>query len=62
MAGEVSTAGIKIQYCVETSAGVRPTANYKEKESSATLKVAEYVTGISGLTADRKQQSGRWRF
>ena len=52
MAGEVSSAGIKIQYCVETSAGVRPTTGYKEKETGATLKIAEYVTGISGLTAE----------
>lgn len=55
MAGEVSSAGIKIQYAVETSAGVRPTTGYKEKESGATLKIAEYVTGISGLTADFEQ-------
>lgn len=55
MAGEVSSAGIKISYCVETSAGVRPTSNYVEKESGATLRIAEYVTGISGLTADFEQ-------
>ena len=55
MAGEVSSAGIKIQYCVETSAGVRPTTSYLEKASGATLKIAEYVTGISGLTADFEQ-------
>ena len=55
MAGEVSSAGIKIQYCVETSAGVRPTTGYAEKTSGATLKIAEYVTGISGLTADFEQ-------
>ena len=55
MAGEVSSAGIKIQYAVETSAGVRPTTGYKEKEAGATLKIAEYVTGISGLTAEFEQ-------
>lgn len=55
MAGEVSSANIKISYAVETSAGVRPTSGYKEKESGATLKIAEYVTGISGLTADFEQ-------
>jgi len=55
MAGEVSSAGIKIKYAVETSAGVRPTTGYLEKASSATLKIAEYVTGISGLTADFEQ-------
>ena len=55
MAGEVSTAGIKISYCVEQTAGVRPTSGYQEKESGATLNIAEYVTGISGLTADFEQ-------
>lgn len=55
MAGEVSSANIKISYAVETSAGVRPTSGYKEKESGATLRIAEYVTGISGLTADFEQ-------
>ena len=55
MAGEISTAGIKIQYCVETTAGTRPTTGYKEKETSSTLKIAEYVTGISGLTAEFEQ-------
>ena len=55
MAGEVSSAGIKIKYAVETSAGVRPTTGYLEKASSGTLKIAEYVTGISGLTADFEQ-------
>ena len=55
MAGEISTAGIKIQYCIEATAGTRPTTGYKEKESSATLKIAEYVTGISGLTAEYEQ-------
>ena len=55
MAGEVSSAGIKIKYAVETSAGVRPTTGYLEKTSGATLKIAEYVTGISGLTAEFEQ-------
>ena len=55
MAGEVSSAGIKISYCVETTAGTRPTSGYKEKETSATLKIADYVTGISGLTAEFEQ-------
>ena len=52
MAGEISTAGIKILYAVETSANVRPTTGYLEKKSGSTLKIAEYVTGISGLAAD----------
>lgn len=55
MAGEVSTAGIKIEYAYEATAGTRPTSGYVEKESGATLKIAEYVTGISGLTAEREQ-------
>ena len=57
MAGEVSSAGIKIEYAPETTAGTRPTAagSYKEKASAGTLKIAEYVTGISGLTAEREQ-------
>lgn len=55
MAGEISACGVKISYCVETSAGVRPTTGYKEKESGAALKIAEYVTGISGLTAEYGQ-------
>lgn len=55
MAGEISSADIKIQYCPETSAGVRPTSGYKEKATGATLRIAEYVTGISGLTADYEQ-------
>ena len=55
MAGEVSSAGIKISYCAEATAGTRPTSGYKEKATSATLKIAEYVTGISGLTAEFEQ-------
>lgn len=57
MAGEVSSAGIKIEYAPEASVGVRPTAagSYKEKATSGTLKIAEYVTGISGLTAEFEQ-------
>lgn len=30
MAGEMTTAGIKVKYCVETTAGTRPTASYTE--------------------------------
>ena len=55
MAGEISSAGITIKYCAETTAGTRPTTGYAEKTSSATLKIAEYVTGISGLGADYDQ-------
>ena len=52
MAGEVSTAGIKILYAPETTAGTRPTSGYKAKGTSATLDINEYVTGVSGLGAD----------
>lgn len=55
MAGEVSTAGIKIKYAAETTAGTRPTTGYAEKASGATLNIADYVTGISGLTAEWEQ-------
>lgn len=55
MAGEVSSAGIKISYCMEGTAGVRPTSGYQEKEPGATLNIADYVTGISGLTAEFEQ-------
>ena len=52
MAGEVSTLGIKIGYCAESTAGTRPTTGYAGKASGATLKISEYVTGASGFAAD----------
>lgn len=57
MAGEISTADIRIYYAVETAAGTRPTtlSAWKEKPTSGTLRIAEYVTGISGLTAEYEQ-------
>lgn len=55
MAGEISTAGIVIKYCPETTAGTRPTTGYKTKATGATLNIADYVTGISGLTAEYEQ-------
>ena len=55
MAGEISSAGITIKFASESTAGTRPTTGYVEKTSGATLKIAEYVTGISGLTADYDQ-------
>ena len=55
MAGEVSTAGIVIKYAPEVSAGVRPVQGYKTKNASGTLNIADYVTGISGLTAEWEQ-------
>jgi hypothetical protein len=55
LAGEISSANITIKYAVEATANVRPTSGYAEKTSGGTLKIAEYVTGISGLTADFDQ-------
>jgi len=55
MAGEISSADIKIKYAAEATAGVRPTSGYKEKATGATLNIADYVTGISGLTAEFEQ-------
>jgi len=55
MAGEISTAGIKIKYATEATAGTRPTTGYLEQAPSTTLKIAEYVTGISGLGAEFEQ-------
>lgn len=52
MAGEISSAGVKILYAPESTAGVRPTTGYKEKATAGTLAIADYVTGISGLGAD----------
>lgn len=52
MAGEISTAGIKIFYAAESTAGTCPSTGFKEKASGATLNIADYVTGVSGLGAD----------
>jgi len=52
MAGEISSAGVKIYYAVEASVGVCPSSGFKEKATSATLNIADYVTGVSGLGAD----------
>lgn len=52
MAGEISSAGVKILYAPESTAGTRPTTGYKEKATAGTLAIADYVTGISGLGAD----------
>lgn len=52
MAGEISTAGIKIFYAAESTAGTCPSTGFKEKATGATLNIADYVTGVSGLGAD----------
>lgn len=52
MAGEISSAGLKILYAPESTAGQMPSTGFKEKATGATLNIADYVTGISGLGAD----------
>lgn len=52
MAGEISSAGIKIYYAPESTAGSCPSTGFKQKATSATLNIADYVTDISGLGAD----------
>ena len=55
MAGEISSANISIKYATETTAGTRPTTGYLAKAAGSTLNIADYVTGISGLTAEYEQ-------
>ena len=43
MAGEVSSAGIKISYCAEATAGTRPTSGYKEKATSAVQGAVQLI-------------------
>ena len=52
MAGEISSAGIKILYAPESTLDTCPSTGFKEKAASGTLNIADYVTGISGLGAD----------
>lgn len=52
MAGEISSAGVKIYYAPESTAGTMPSTGFKQKATSATLNIADYVTGVSGLGAD----------
>lgn len=52
MAGEISSAGVQIFYAPEASVDVCPSSGFKQKATSATLNIADYVTGISGLGAD----------
>ena len=55
MAGEISSADIKIKFCAETTAGTIPVTGYAENVAASYLKIAEYVTGISGLGAEYDQ-------
>ena len=53
MAGEISSAGVQIYYAPESSAvDTCPSTGFKQKATGATLNIADYVTGISGLGAD----------
>lgn len=52
MAGEISTADIKIYYAPESAVDTCPSSGFKQKAAGATLNIADYVTGISGLGAD----------
>lgn len=52
MAGEISSAGVKILYAPESTVDTCPSTGFKEKASTGTLNIADYVTGISGLGAD----------
>lgn len=52
MAGEISSAGVKILYAPESTVDTCPSSGFKEKNASGTLNIADFVTGISGLGAD----------
>ena len=52
MAGEISSAGVQIWYAPESAVDTCPSTGFKQKATSATLNIADYVTGISGLGAD----------
>ena len=52
MAGEIGALGVQIYYAPETAVGTRPSTGWAQKASGATLNIADYVTGVSGLAAD----------
>ena len=52
MAGEISSAGVQIFYASESALDTCPSTGFKQKATGATLNIADYVTGISGLGAD----------
>lgn len=52
MAGEIGALGVAIYYAPETTINTRPTQGFKQKASGASLNIADYVTGVSGLSAD----------
>lgn len=52
MAGEISSAGVQIFYAPESTVDTCPSTGFKQKATGATLNIADYVTGVSGLGAD----------
>jgi hypothetical protein len=52
MAGEISSAGVQIYYAPEATVDTCPSTGFKQKASTGTLNIADYVTGVSGLGAD----------
>ena len=52
MAGEISSAGVQIFYAPESAVDTCPSTGFKQKATGATLNIADFVTGVSGLGAD----------
>ena len=52
MAGEIGALGVAIYYAPETAVGTCPSTGFKQKATGATLNIADYVTGVSGLSSD----------
>lgn len=52
MAGEIASCGCAIYYAPESTLNVCPNSGWAQKAAGGTLNIADYVTGISGLTAD----------
>lgn len=71
MAGEIGALGVKIYYAPETAVGQKPSTGWVQKATSATQNIADFVTAVSGLSADidkgdvtpiSEPQYGRRRF
>lgn len=52
MAGEIGALGVAIYYAPETTINICPSTGFKQKAASTSLNIADYVTGVSGLSAD----------
>lgn len=52
MAGEIGALGVAIYYAPETTINTCPSTGFKQKATGASLNIADYVTGVSGLSAD----------